>query len=247
MVEVKTFNKFGLWFPIVGIILSSLILFGIFMAGYTFLKWSLTLELISILTIAWYTSWGLIAWLGWKISKTKIKEVFSLKHVKPKNLFQVVILAVTAQVILIASTYFVSQLIGQEIKGNASELIQDGMTPLMLALTISITVFFAPVFEEILFRGLLFDGFLNTSRKLKANNKLSIIIATTLSSLLFGLAHVSSFDINALVIFLATGLFGLYLAYLRLKTGSLTLSILAHMVFNSVTVILLLIAQQATA
>lgn len=215
------------------------------MLGYQFLKWSLTLELISVLIIAWYTSWGLIAWLGWRISKTKLKEVFSLKHVKLKNVFQVIILSVIAQVILITSTFFVSQLINQEIKGNASDLIQNGMTPLVLVLTISTTVIFAPIFEEILFRGLLFDGLLNTTRKLKANNKLSITLATVLSSIFFGLAHVSSFDINALVIFVATGLFGLYLARLRLKTGSLTMSILAHMVFNLVTVILLLLAQQS--
>lgn len=245
MVEIKPFNKFGIWFPIVGIIMSSLILLGVFMLGYQFLKWSLTLELISILIIAWYTSWGLIAWLGWKLSKTKVKEVFSLQHVRLKSMFQVVIFSVIAQVILITSTFFVSQLINQEIKGNASDLIQNGMTPLVLVLTISTTVIFAPIFEEILFRGLLFDGLLNTTRKLKANNKLSITLATVLSSIFFGLAHVSSFDINALVIFVATGLFGLYLARLRLKTGSLTMSILAHMVFNSVTVILLLLAQQS--
>lgn len=245
MVEIKPFNKFGIWFPIVGIIMSSLVLLGVFMVGYQFLKWSLTLELISILIIAWYTSWGLIAWLGWKLSKTKVKEVFSLQHVRLKSIFQVVIFSVIAQVILITSTFFVSQLINQEIKGNASDLIRNGMTPLVLVLTISTTVIFAPIFEEILFRGLLFDGLLNTTRKLKANNKLSISLATAISSIFFGLAHVSSFDINALVIFVATGLFGLYLAHLRLKTGSLTMSILAHMVFNSVTVILLLLAQQS--
>lgn len=243
MVETKSFNKFGIWFPIVGAIASALLLFGIFMAGYKFLRWSLTLETISILTIAWYVSWGLIALLGWKLSKTKIRDVFSLKNVKVKNLLQVAGIAVLAQIVIMGLTYGVSKLVNYEIKGNASDLIPAGTTPIVLVLTASIAIFFAPVFEEILFRGLIFDGFLNTTRKLKASNKLSKILALILTSICFGLAHVSSLDLNALVVFLATGLFGAYLAYLRIKTGSLALGIIGHMTFNTVTIVLLLIAQ----
>ena len=110
----------------------------------------------------------------------------------------------------------------------------------MLTLTIATAVFFAPVFEEILFRGLIFDGILNTSRKLKASQKLATTLSLVISSLLFGLAHVSSLDLNALVTFIATGAFGLYLAYVRIKTSSLTLSIITHAAFNTVTVIILL-------
>lgn len=243
MVETKPFNKFGIWFPLVGVALSALLLFGVFMAGYKFLQWNLTLETISLLTIAWYVSWGLIGALGWKISKTKIREVFSLKNIKVKNLLQVAGIAVLAQIVIMGLTYGVSKLINYEIKGNASDLIPEGTTPLVLILTASIAIFFAPVFEEILFRGLIFDGFLNTTRKLKASSKLSKVLALVFTSICFGLAHVSSLDLNALVVFLATGLFGAYLAYLRLKTGSLTLGIIGHMSFNTVTIVLLLIAQ----
>ena len=237
---VKPFSKFGIWYPIVNIIVSSVIAAFAFAGGVILFKWDLTKDAL-IFAVPWYLLWGLFAWLAWKISKTKLKEVFSVKSINLKRVLVAFIIAILAQLIIISSTSLVSYITGQKIIGNADGMISDG-TPIQMLILISITtLLLAPIFEEIMFRGLFMDGIFNTSRKLKASPKTATTISIILTSILFGIAHISSLDLSGLVVFCATGGLGAYLAYLRIKTGSLTLGIITHALFNSVTVILLLV------
>ena len=81
----------------------------------------------------------------------------------------------------------------------------------------------APVVEELLFRGVILDGL---------QIRYSVRTAVMVSSGLFGLTHILPHAIvNAFLL-------GFFFAWLKLKTGSLRLCIVAHALYNSVPLIL---------
>lgn len=103
-----------------------------------------------------------------------------------------------------------------------------------LAEKVVITLFIAvlaPIAEELLFRGLLFDALLART---------SITRTVWISGIVFGLVHLVDPASFALVPALI-GL-GVILGYVRKRTGSLSQPILMHIGFNSVTAVGLFIA-----
>jgi len=77
-----------------------------------------------------------------------------------------------------------------------------------------------PIAEEFFFRGFLLDKFSSTH---------GAIVGVLLSSLFFGLAHLS---FNNLYPAVMTGCIGILLAFLVVKTKNLTAAIIAHVLFN---------------
>ncbi|MGX4599019.1 CPBP family intramembrane glutamic endopeptidase [Faecalimicrobium sp. JNUCC 81] len=99
---------------------------------------------------------------------------------------------------------------------NNLSSIEIGIVGLTLAIQILIT---APIFEELLFRGVILNGLLS---KYKNNYKKAIII----SALIFGIAHLNiPQGINAFILGIILG--GIYYC-----TGSMKLSIFAHFINN---------------
>lgn len=81
----------------------------------------------------------------------------------------------------------------------------------------------APFVEELLFRGVILDGL---------QIRYSIKTAVLVSSALFAITHILPHAIiNAFIL-------GLFFAWLKLKTGSLRLCMIAHALYNSVPLIL---------
>lgn len=81
-------------------------------------------------------------------------------------------------------------------------------------------IIIAPIFEEILMRGIILEGFLNKYKPATA------IIA---SSIIFGTMHLNIPQfINATII-------GIFLGMVYYKTRSLALCIVAHMLNNAIT------------
>jgi membrane protease YdiL (CAAX protease family) len=81
----------------------------------------------------------------------------------------------------------------------------------------------APVVEELLFRGVILDGL---------QIRYSLRTAVVVSSLLFGVTHILPHAaVNAFLL-------GFFFAWIKLKTGSLRLCILAHSLYNSIPLIL---------
>lgn len=81
----------------------------------------------------------------------------------------------------------------------------------------------APVVEELLFRGVILDGL-----QIRYNLKTAVIV----SSLLFGVTHVLPHAVvNAFLL-------GFFFSWLKLKTGSLRLCIIAHALYNSIPLML---------
>ncbi len=107
--------------------------------------------------------------------------------------------------------------------------LQDTSTPVLIrALTVFNALVLASIAEEMLFRGILLPAISRWTR--------SPWTAVLLTSAFFGLIHYQYIDT---IIPLAA--FGLLLGYLYARTGSLTLVILTHAVFNGKTLLWLLL------
>jgi membrane protease YdiL (CAAX protease family) len=91
---------------------------------------------------------------------------------------------------------------------------------------IILAVFIAPVVEEVIFRGFVFNAFLRY---------VPVGLAAIASGVIFGLAH---FDPTA---FFPLSCGGIVLALVYYRTGSLISSMLTHGTFNAVNVVLVLV------
>ena len=113
-----------------------------------------------------------------------------------------------------------------DLDDSARELADKATDPLGVALLFVIVVLGAPVVEELFFRGLLQRSLLQ---------RVAPVLAVAISALVFGVTHFQLLQFPALVAF------GAILGFLALRTGRLGPSIVAHMAFNAVTVIALVL------
>jgi membrane protease YdiL (CAAX protease family) len=90
----------------------------------------------------------------------------------------------------------------------------------------------APVFEELLFRGFLFNALLRY---------LPLWAALVLCGALFGMAHNQQGNLGALIPLAAVGM---VLAAIYYRSGSLVAAMLAHAFFNTLTVVTVLVFHQ---
>ena len=95
-----------------------------------------------------------------------------------------------------------------------------------VVLLVVLVVLFAPVIEELFFRGLVLR-----SIQARYNDGLALLG----SAVLFGLAHFQLLQLPALI------MFGLIAGYCAQRTGRLGMSMFAHAGFNAVTVLVLLL------
>jgi membrane protease YdiL (CAAX protease family) len=115
-----------------------------------------------------------------------------------------------------------------DLGGPAREMTDRADGPLGVVLLILIVGIGAPIVEEIFYRG-LFQGAL-------LKRGLPPAAAIAINATLFGLSHGQLLQLPALV------LFGIVAGILAYRTGRLGPAIAAHVVFNMVTVISLLVA-----
>lgn len=113
-------------------------------------------------------------------------------------------------------------IVQQDVVGHFAE----AETVLLLVLMILLTTVVAPLSEEFFFRGCLY-------RFLKA--KMPLTVALLLNGLLFAALHVSLSSLLPLIIL------GIVLAYAYEKTGSIKVPILMHAIFNTNTIIVILL------
>ena len=104
------------------------------------------------------------------------------------------------------------------------DLDQLFSNPAILPLTGVALVLFAPVAEEIFFRGFIFGGLVRP---------FGLLGAMVVSGFIFGAFHIQSADSAGLL--LPFGLVGMLFAWLYYRTGSLLPSMAAHFLFNLVS------------
>ncbi len=113
--------------------------------------------------------------------------------------------------------------------GNTSEV--TSITGPWLIATLLIGTLGAPIVEEIFFRGL----FLQVLRKVK---KLPTWVAVVIVSLVFGSLHAQGNLISVVYLVGTTAALGSVFAIFRIKTGRIAPSMIAHILFNTINLIL---------
>lgn len=133
------------------------------------------------------------------------------------------------QLLILPAMYFLIQrLTGDlDVSGPARDLT-DRVDGIALVVVCLVVTFLAPLAEELFYRGLMLRA---------AARRFGAFWAVTGTSAVFGISHFQ------LVQFPGLFVFGVVLAVLALRTGRLGASIAAHVAFNGVAVIGLLIGR----
>lgn len=143
-----------------------------------------------------------------------------LTSAKPHKLFCGLIIGASLQLFFCITINFLSSILPPRFFSSMEQngaLIEN--SPLWLSL-ISLAVV-TPVLEEVVFRGLVYTRLTKGMRR---------GTAVLLSSIIFGIAH------GNVIAFVYAGLFGVVLACLLERSGSIIPGILAHAAFNAVSV-----------
>ena len=164
---------------------------------------------------------GLIIIFILKIIRADIEPSFKIRYIEK---FNFKILLCTAFFILGFFMWFQNSIGIMIIKGLLSkEVIEAAAKDTENLYQIFILeVIIAPIFEEILMRGIILEGFLNRYKPATA-----III----SSIMFGAMHLNIFQ------FVNATIGGLFLGVIYYKTRSLVLCIVAHMINNLIPIL----------
>ncbi len=160
--------------------------------------------------IGYHLSMLFVIWFAWRNVKSNVEKVFHFNKIPPILYPLLVIVTVSFAVSLDPVTTLIP--IPEKIQKIFDMLsTRDVWTFIMVGIT-------GPILEELLFRGLILDGFLNRYKPGKA---------IFWSAFLFGLFHLNPWQ------FIPGFMIGLLLGYIYLKTRSLTTAILMHIVNNT--------------
>lgn len=160
--------------------------------------------------------------------KTTWKEIS--KHIWTPTSIAVIFLSVVMYLLMLPFAEFLTSF----IQTTGSKWLEDFYSEIMYAFEkmlhykvagfITVCIL-APVFEEILFRGIVLRGLLQ--------NGTSPIIAIILSSFLFGLAHLNPWQ------FLGAGFLGAIFGYVYYRTKSLWLVMFLHALNNMISFVMM--------
>jgi len=168
----------------------------------------ITLKLILLPSLG--ILWAAVVFIGWRLTKEPVETVFMFRK-PPKNTIPLVLLTLVGlQIVLLKFQDFELQLLGRQ---GVLQAPQD------LSFHLGVSVIMAPVFEELLYRGLIFRGF---------HSRYSPITAVLLSSILFTVGH-GSWIASPEYFFTGT-----FLGFWFLLTRSLWICIFAHSIINLV-------------
>jgi len=171
---------------------------------------SYTSILISDVTIA------LIVLVFYFLNFKSLNKCFRIKNFKPKILISVLLFTVTLSVIV----HFIANFLHQNLFDQQSQIyydiFKDSPAPLLYSV-ISLSLFPA-IFEEIAFRGIMFN---------EINKIVSLKQTILITSILFTIIHLSL--ISAIWIFPI----GLIFGYLRAKYRTIIYGIIGHFIYNT--------------
>ncbi len=157
--------------------------------------------------------------LYYKISnKSMAEEVNFKKAVGVKKIVALAGLGIALNYITIAVLTLLPESIMSAYEKSSSVLDSSNGILTMIGTAIA-----APIIEEIIFRGLIFD---------RLKKGMPVVLAGIISAVVFGLAH------GQIIWICYAGVLGLILAYVYHKTGSIKATIAIHMAYNSNSVIL---------
>lgn len=150
-----------------------------------------------------------------------IKKVLGLynKRIEVEHLF----LALKATMFVLIINVLIASLF--EVGGETTSTVDELVNEVSFGLSIFLPMIIAPLFEELAIRAGLKFIFVD---KYKFSNISYILI----SSIIFGALHFSSFNAIGLVQVIVTGLMGAIYAIYYIKTDSIYVSMLSHLLYN---------------
>jgi len=165
------------------------------------------------------------------VNRINLKEMLSRLRLRTDGLDKAILWGVITAIAAFAIMAVLSgvlQVVGvnAEEAGNIKDLELYFSIPSILLLST-----FQPIAEEIFFRGFLLD---------KISSLYGNYVAMGITSVLFGLAHLSQGNVIPAIM---TGLIGVLLAYIVVKTKNLYAAITAHILFNLTSVTLYIIGK----
>lgn len=168
-----------------------------------------------------------LGWLWLVRGRASLRRVFGPATGARPVLWRSLLLALGVGValpVLDAGVHFLLEALAVELP-PMQEQIQEWIdeSPVLPLLVLDVVVL-TPIAEEVLFRGVLFQGLAR---------RWGVWAAAVVSSTLFGLAHVESAGMDSVFLAVSTGLFGLAATWLLHWRRTLIAPIAAHMVVNA--------------
>lgn len=180
-------------------------------------------EVIYILTAIFTIGFFLIIA---KSGKIKIKEFLKVNKISKKIIALCILLGVALNIISDLLYNFLCSI--SKIKAESNVNLPTADHSNLIILTILVPIILAPIFEEILFRGIMFNYLKGDSK-----NKTVLIYSILFQSLMFGLGH--AININLVIV---TAIFGVINCLVYIWTKSIISNMIVHSSFNAFTIIL---------
>ncbi|MBF0596448.1 CPBP family intramembrane glutamic endopeptidase [Faecalibacter rhinopitheci] len=172
---------------------------------------------------------GICAAIGLLLGMLKTNSISIIKDFKTKISLTEIVLSFFIWLGLLPLTEYFTTLIPTD--GIFSDLYKMFSTNFTMLLDYKIAGFitvciFAPIFEEVLFRGIIFKGLLQ--------HKIHPALAIVVSGFLFGMAHMNPWQ------FIGAGILGMIFAFTYYRTKSLVIPVLLHAINNCLSYYLML-------
>ncbi|MBQ7989977.1 MAG: CPBP family intramembrane metalloprotease [Oscillospiraceae bacterium] len=170
--------------------------------------------------------------VGLAVTKIDLKKLFTVKGFDGKDIFNMMAfgfgLPVIASFLMVAITTLAETAMGRETEADDLVRILSANGPFWLKIfTYAYMCVLGPIMEELIFRGVLLAGL----------RKYGNVFAVVMSSVMFGLAHMSFVQcLPAMTV-------GFVCAVMVIRTGSILPSMFLHIVNNSVSAILMIMMQ----
>lgn len=177
------------------------------------------------------------------------KDILSFEKIKDKKIGKMILLTLGISVIFILGNMVLGFLIDL-IPGTSESTNQQAIIDLILEYPLPIlfsTVIFAPIVEEIVFRGGIFN-FVNMKRKKEydesGNEKENDLYAILISGAIFGVLHVaaglSSGNFFELIYFIQYFAMGCAFGFIYSKTKNIYMCMGVHLINNLLSVLLIM-------
>lgn len=144
--------------------------------------------------------------------ESNIFDRCNFRNIGIKNIILIIVIGIAFSMILSGIVEYVIKFFPSY--NETSKMIGMSMTSILGILAV---LLFAPIFEEILFRGMVLS-------EIKTN--INITATVIIQGILFGIYHMNLFQS------LYASVLGILLGFICVKTGSVVGSIVAHMTFN---------------
>lgn len=181
-------------------------------------------HMLGIALIVTAIALSLIAWrYGQQLSAANPRH-FGRTRVTSQRIIQLLVIFILMVAFQMIWSYLISKHI--LITPNNQKAVEADQLKLPLWNAI-FSVVLAPIFEELIFRGIFMNYFFNR------DNRLNNVLAVLISGLLFGFAHELNFDINWLMY---SGL-GCFLSYTYMHFRDIRYNIALHFLNNFISMI----------